>query len=84
MGLKNRIRNYFSLNEDEKDEVLVDIIRIYKQELETTPYFNIKALIDLDIQRYTVEEEFELVQALTDIKNEINKLEEQIKKENGL
>ena len=84
MGLKNRIPNYFSLNEDEKDEVLVDIIRIYKQELASTPYFNIKALIDLDIQRYTVEEEFELVQALTDIKNEINKLEEQIKKENGL
>jgi hypothetical protein len=40
---------------------------------------NIKDLIDIDIEIYKEEEEFELVQALTDIKQAINEIENEIR-----
>lgn len=83
MSVKNKIRNYFKLNNEQKDELLVEIINIYKEEIiQHRGMYSMKMLIDMDIQRFTLSEDYEMVQALTDIKNEINQIEEQIKKGN--
>jgi hypothetical protein len=86
MELRQKIERYFKLTEEEKGLVLVEIIEIYKTQSirEYQSKISIKQLIDMDIVMYTDEEEFELVQALTDIKNAINEVEEEIKKIHGL
>jgi len=85
MGLQENIRKYFKLSDEEKHGVLVEIINIYKDEVfRHKGMYTVKMLIDMDIQRYTVEEEFELVQALTDIRTEINNIETEIRKTNGM
>ncbi len=86
MELREKIERYFKLTEEEKGFVLVEIIEIYKTQSirEYQSKISIKQLIDMDIVMYTDEEEFELVQALTDIRNAINEVEEEIKKIHGL
>jgi hypothetical protein len=86
MELRQKIESYFKLTEEEKGLVLVEIIEIYKTQSirEYQSKISIKQLIDIDIVMYTDEEEFELVQALTDIRNAINEVEEEIKKIHGL
>jgi hypothetical protein len=86
MELREKIERYFKLTEEEKGLVLVEIIEIYKTQSirEYQSKISIKQLIDMDIVMYTDEEEFELVQALTDIRNAINEVEEEIKKIHGL
>jgi hypothetical protein len=85
MGLQENIRKYFKLSDEEKDGVLVEIIKIYQDEVfRHKGTFSVKMLIDMDIERYTKEDEFELVQALTDIRTEINNIETEIRKANGL
>lgn len=85
MELKDKIKQYFKLTDEQKDEVLVEIINVYRDMVvEHKGMFNTKMLIDMDIKLYTQQEEFELVQALTDIRTAINQLEEEIRKTNEL
>lgn len=84
MELKQRIKEYFKLSEEQKDEVLIEIINVYKDAVvEHKGLYTTKMLIDMDINIYTQQEEFELVQALTDIRTAINEIENEIKKSNG-
>lgn len=84
MELKKRIHNYFNLTPEEKDEVLVEIVEHYRDEanLSFNGNVNIKHLIEWDIILFTEQEEFELVQALTDIRQTINDIEKELR--NGL
>jgi hypothetical protein len=84
MELRNKIQRYFNLTPEEKDEVLVEIIEHYRNEanLAFNGQYNIKHLIDWDLVLFMEQEEFELVQALTDIKQTINEIEEELR--NGL
>ena len=81
MELKEQIQKYFKLTDEEKSDVLVKIIHIYTSQNRTkyNGLMNIKDLIDIDIEIYKGEEEFELVQALTDIKQAINEIENEIR-----
>ena len=85
MELKDKIKKYFKLTDEQKDEVLVEIINVYRDMvIEHKGMFNTKMLIDMDIKLYTQQEEFELVQALTDIRTAINEIENEIRKTNEL
>jgi hypothetical protein len=80
MELREQIERYFKMSDEEKNEVLVKIIKIY-QEQNSIIHNNqrrIQDLIDFDIDVYTEEEEFELVQALTDINKAIKDIETEI------
>ena len=80
MELRERIEKYFKMTDEEKSEVLVDIIKIYQEQnfIRHQNRKRIQDLIDVDIDIYTEEEEFELVQALTDIKTAIKKVDNEI------
>ena len=84
MELRQKIQKYFKLSKEQKDEVLVEIIKIYQEQnhIVHQSQKRIQDLIDVDIDIYTEEEEFELVQALTDIKTAINEVENDFR--NGL
>jgi len=81
MALRQRIQDYFKLTDEQKSEILIEIIKIYQKEnyLRYQNTMKIKDLIDIDIEVYEEEEEFELVQALTDIKNAIIETEKEFK-----
>lgn len=80
MILRERIENYFKLSPEEKDETLVEIVKIYarvnKEHYDNQAY--LYDLIQADIDVFTRQEEFEAVQALTDIKNSITMIEQEI------
>ena len=80
MELRERIERYFKMTDEEKNEVLVDIIKIYQEQnlIRHNNQQRIQDLIDIDIDIYTEEEEFELVQALTDINKAIKEVENEI------
>lgn len=81
MELRDRLKQYFKLSNDQKDELLVDIVHDYADIIEHTGQ-SLKQVIDLDIEFFTETEEFEIVQALTDIKNVIEQINNNIR--NGL
>jgi hypothetical protein len=83
MELKDQIQKYFKLNNKEKSDVLVQIIRIYtsQNQIKYNGLMKVRDLIDIDIEIYKEHDEFELVQALTDIKEAIAELEDEIRKE---
>jgi hypothetical protein len=80
MELRERIERYFKMTDEEKNDVLVDIIKIYQEQnlYRHNNQKKIQDLIDIDIDIYTNEEEFELVQALTDINKAIKEVENEI------
>ena len=80
MKLREKIEKYFKMTDEEKNEVLVDIIKIYQEQnlIRHNNQQRIQDLIDIDIDIYTEEEEFELVQALTDINKAIKEVENEI------
>ena len=80
MALRERIEKYFKMTDEEKNEVLVEIIKIYQEQnyIRHQNQKRIQDLIDVDIDIYTEEEEFELVQALTDIKTAIKQVDNEI------
>jgi hypothetical protein len=80
MELRERIERYFKMTDEEKSEVLVDIIKIYQEQnfIRHQNQMKIQDLIDIDIDIYTNEDEFELVQALTDINNAIKEVNNEI------
>jgi len=84
MELKDQIQKYFKLSDKEKSDVLVQIIRIYtsQNQIKYNGLMKIRDLIDIDIEIYKEEDEFELVQALTDIKEAIAEIEQEMR--NGL
>ena len=84
MELKDQIQKYFKLTDKEKSDVLVQIIRIYtsQNQIKYNGFMKVRDLIDIDIEIYKEDDEFELVQALTDIKEAITQLEDEIR--NGL
>jgi hypothetical protein len=84
MELRERIERYFKMTDKEKNDVLVDIIKIYQEQNQYrhNNQKRIQDLIDIDIDIYTNEEEFELVQALTDINNAIKDIETELR--NGM
>jgi len=80
MELRERIERYFKMTDEEKSEVLVDIIKIYQEQnfIRHQSQKRIQDLIDIDIDIYTNEDEFELVQALTDINKAIKEVNNEI------
>ena len=82
MELKDQIQKYFKLTDEEKSDVLVQIIRIYtsQNQIKYNGFMKVRDLIDIDIEIYKEDDEFELVQALTDIKEAIAQLENEIRK----
>ncbi len=76
MELKERIKQYFNLSDEDKDELLVTIVDEYKSIISKTGD-SLEYVIDLDIEFFIENDEYEAVQALTDIKRVI----EQINKE---
>jgi hypothetical protein len=84
MELKDQIQKYFKLTDEEKSDVLVQIIRIYtsQNQIKYNGFMKVRDLIDIDIEIYKEDDEFELVQALTDIKEAITQLEDEIR--NGI
>ena len=80
MELRERIERYFKMTDEEKSEVLVDIIKIYQEQnfIRHQNQMKIQDLIDIDIDIYTNEDEFELVQALTDINKAIKEVNNEI------
>jgi hypothetical protein len=84
MELKDQIQKYFKLTDEEKSDVLVQIIRIYtsQNQIKYNGFMKVRDLIDIDIEIYKEDDEFELVQALTDIKEAIAQLEDEIR--NGI
>ena len=82
MELKDQIQKYFKLSDKEKSDVLVQIIRIYtsQNQIKYNGFMKVRDLIDIDIEIYKEDDEFELVQALTDIKEAIAQLENEIRK----
>jgi hypothetical protein len=82
MELKDQIQKYFKLTDKEKSDVLVQIIRIYtsQNQIKYNGFMKVRDLIDIDIEIYKEDDEFELVQALTDIKEAIAQLENEIRK----
>lgn len=81
MELRDRLKEYFKLTDNEKDELLVDIVHDYAEIIQHTGQ-SLNKVIELDIEFFTHTEEFEIVQALTDIKNVIEQINKEIK--NGL
>lgn len=69
MEIKERIRNYFKMTEEEKDSILVEIVNIYIDVKENRFKNNvgIVELLQRDIKLFESEEEFETAQALNDI-----------------
>lgn len=69
MGIKERIKNYFKMTEEEKDEVLTEIIEIYINVHKNRFGGNITVvdLMERDIKVFEDDEEFEAAQALKDI-----------------
>jgi hypothetical protein len=82
MELKDQIQKYFKLTDKEKSDVLVQIIRIYtsQNQIKYNGFMKVRDRIDIDIEIYKEDDEFELVQALTDIKEAIAQLENEIRK----
>lgn len=81
--LKYHIERYFKLTDEEKDELLVEIVDTYKVLVETKYHNNVSImdLIDHDIELFLEHDDFEATQALTDIKNTIIKVQQDL--ENG-
>ena len=82
MEIKERIRDYFKMNDEQKDEILVDILQIYMRiQREQYDYrVRIIDLIDNDIKVFERDEEFEVVQALVDIQKAYDSIIENFKK----
>ena len=80
MELRDRIKNYFKLTPEQKDEILVEIVKIYirvnEERFDNTVH--LIDLIDRDIRIFEDDEQFEAAQALTDIRHSITMLEEEI------
>jgi hypothetical protein len=79
MELKQKLNNYFKLSDEEKYDVCAEIIKIYKEENQFDGLNELKFIIAVDILSYEQQEEFELVQALTDIEKTIKEVEEELK-----
>ena len=86
MSLRHKITGYFKKTDKEKNEVLLEIVHMYKNEnfFKYNNSMNIEDMIDVDIETYTNEDEFEMVQALTDIKNAIKEVKEVKEDKDGL
>ena len=84
MELKDQIQKYFKLTDKEKSDVLGQIIHIYtsQNQIKYNGLMKVGDLIDIDIEIYKEHDEFELVQALTDIKEAIAEIEQEMR--NGL
>ena len=81
MSLRHKITGYFKKTDKEKNEVLLEIVHMYKNEnfFKYNNSMNIEDMIETDIETYTNEDEYEMVQALTDIKNTINDVKKEIR-----
>ena len=81
MSLRHKITGYFKKTDKEKNEVLLEIVHMYKNEnfFKYNNSMNIEDMIETDIETYTNEDEYEMVQALTDIKNAINDVKKEIR-----
>lgn len=86
MSLRQKITGYFQKTNEEKHNVLVQIVQMYKDEnyYKYNNLMDIEDMIDVDIETYTNEDEFEMVQALTDIKNAIKEVKEVKEDKDGL
>ena len=81
MSLRQKITGYFKKTDNEKNDVLIEIIHMYQTEnlIRYNNSMEIEHMIDVDIETYTNEDEYEMVQALTDIKNAINDVKKELR-----
>lgn len=78
LEIKEKILQYFKMSEEDKELILLDIIEMYRNILLDKPGIGLLQAIDYDIDYFMREEHFEIVQALTDIKQIILKIEEEL------
>lgn len=69
--LNKRVLEYFNMSDEDKDDVLVEIVNIYKEKISQHKGLGLLEVIEHDIEYFKENEEFEIVQALTDIKQAI-------------
>lgn len=69
MEIRDRIKNYFKMTDEEKDLILIEIVNIYIDVKENRFHNNIGIvdLLERDIKIFEESEEFETAQALQDI-----------------
>ena len=69
MEIRDRIKNYFKMTDEEKDSILVEIVNIYIDVKENRFHNNVSIidLLERDIKIFEESEEFETAQALNDI-----------------
>jgi hypothetical protein len=79
MTLREKIQQYFKMTDEEKDTLLVTIVDEYRNIILRTGE-TLEQIINRDIQFFIENDEFEAVQALTDIKQVLD----QINREYGL
>lgn len=69
--LNKRVLEYFNMSDEDKDDVLVEIVNIYKEKISQHKGLGLLDVVEHDIEYFKENEEFEIVQALTDIKQAI-------------
>lgn len=79
-SVREQIKNYFKLSEEEKDELLVKIVESYVDVINRNKNsdINIMDFIEHDLEIFVNSDEFEAAQAITDIKNAIIKITDEL------
>ena len=73
MTLRETLQQYFKMTDEEKDTLLVSIVEEYRNIILRTGE-TLEQIIDRDIQFFIDNDEFEAVQALTDIKQVLDNI----------
>ena len=76
--LKKRVLDYFNMSDEDKDNILVEIVNIYRDKISQHKGLGLLDVIEHDIEYFKNEEEFEIVQALTDIKQAIIQITDEL------
>lgn len=78
--IREKIKNYFNLTDEEKDDFLVEIVNHYKNVLlhRYDNSIDIIELLDHDLELFIEADEYEAAQAITDIKNAIIKIKNEL------
>ena len=79
MNFEKLIKNYFTLNEDEKDALLTEMVIIYFDENRSQGFSTLEIILGIDtmIENAIKDEKYELSQAFLDIKMAIKKVIEE-------
>lgn len=83
MEIKDKIKDYFKMTEEEKEDILLEIIDVYIQVYRSNKHlpFTIVDLIERDIKIFENDEEFETAQALQDLLLTYHRVERELRDE---